>query len=302
MTLFAGSALVALGLFLAFLSMTAGGGRSTGVARSLELIEQVSTTSAVKVELSARARLLDPLLNGTRGIAERLSPGGSTARLSRMIERAGNPPGWTVERTLGFKGVALFFGIFFALFVGKFSITSLLVYAPAAGALLFMLPDLLLYNKAVKRRDELGRGLADALDMLSVCVEAGQGFDAAMLQVARNVEGPISAEFARVLSEIQIGRSRAQAFTGLGQRVELPEVRNFVSAVVQADAMGLPLAGVLKEQTTAMRTRRRQRAEEKAQQIALKILFPLMFFIFPVLLMIVMGPGVINGLEALKES
>ena len=138
------------------------------------------------------------------------------------------------------------------------------------------------------------RGLADALDMLTVCVEAGQGFDAAILQVARTVTGPIGGEFARVLSEIQIGKSRADAFASLGERTTAPEVKTFVSALVQADRMGLPIAAVLREQTKEMRIARRQRAEEQAQKVTVKILFPLLLCIFPALFIVIIGPGAIR--------
>ncbi|MGL5909548.1 MAG: type II secretion system F family protein, partial [Phycicoccus sp.] len=158
----------------------------------------------------------------------------------------------------------------------------------------FYLPDLLLYNLALKRTDEVRKGLADALDMLTVCVEAGQGFDAALLQVARNVDGPIGGELARVLSEIQIGKSRGEAFAALGERTTAAEVKNFVSALVQADRMGLPISGVLREQTREMRVVRRQRAEEQAQKVTVKILFPLLLCIFPALFIVIIGPGAIR--------
>ena len=130
--------------------------------------------------------------------------------------------------------------------------------------------------------------------MLTVCVEAGQGFDAAILQVARSVTGPIAGEFARVLSEIQIGKSRAEAFASLGERTSAPEVQTFVSTLVQADRLGLPVGVVLREQTKEMRVVRRQRAEEKAQKVTVKILFPLLLCIFPALFIVIIGPGAIQ--------
>ena len=135
--------------------------------------------------------------------------------------------------------------------------------------------------------------------MLTVCVEAGLGFDAAILQVARSVEGPIAGEFARLLSEIQIGKSRAEAFAALGERSSVPEIKTFVSALVQADRLGLPIAVVLREQTKEMRIARRQRAEEKAQKVTVKILFPLLLCIFPALFIVIIGPGVIRIIASL---
>ena len=133
--------------------------------------------------------------------------------------------------------------------------------------------------------------------MLTICVEAGQGFDAALSQVARTVEGPISGEFARMLSEIQIGKSRAEAFAALGQRVTLPQVKNFTTALVQADRLGLPIGNVLREQTSVMRLARKQKAEEKAQKVTVKILFPMLLCIFPALFVVVIGPGAIRMIQ-----
>ena len=198
---------------------------------------------------------------------------------------------------MGAKGLGMVVGVVLALLVLGFNLRGLLV-AVAAGAAGFFLPDLILYNTGVKRQQELQKGLADALDMLTVCVEAGQGFDAAILQVARTVTGPIGGEFARVLSEIQIGKSRADAFASLGERTTAPELKTFVSTLVQADRLGLPVAAVLREQTKEMRVVRRQRAEEKAQKVTVKILFPLLLCIFPALFIVIIGPGAITIIQA----
>ncbi len=133
--------------------------------------------------------------------------------------------------------------------------------------------------------------------MLTVCVEAGQGFDAALIQVSRNVEGPIAGEFARVISEIQLGSHAGDAFAAMGDRIALPEVKNFTTALVQADRLGLPIGAVLREQTASMRLVRKQKAEEKAQKVTVKILFPLMLCILPALFVVVIGPGAIKMME-----
>ena len=136
--------------------------------------------------------------------------------------------------------------------------------------------------------------------MLTVCVEAGQGFDAAILQVARTVTGPIGGEFARVLSEIQIGKSRADAFASLGERTTAPEVKTFVSAWCRPTGWACRIAAVLREQTKEMRIARRQRAEEQAQKVTVKILFPLLLCIFPALFIIIIGPGAIRIVELFR--
>jgi tight adherence protein C len=132
------------------------------------------------------------------------------------------------------------------------------------------------------------------MDMLTICVESGLGFDAALARVARNSSGPVAAEFSRALQEIQIGKSRSQALRSLAERTTVTELRAFTSAVVQAGELGIPIADVLREQAKEMRMRRRQRAEEKAQQVPVKILFPLIGCLFPALFIIVIGPGAIS--------
>jgi tight adherence protein C len=294
MLLWVGLSLFVVAVVVAVLAATMGGGETTGVARSLELINYRPVRSTVaKNELAARDRLLDPLLIGLTRLANRLSPSGTADRIARSLDKAGNPPTWTVERIMGLKGIGLVFGVVLGLVL--FSLTFLgFVVSVVFAAFGFFLPDLLVYNAGLRRQKEMRQGLADALDMLTVCVEAGQGFDAAILQVARTVTGPIGGEFARVLSEIQIGKSRADAFASLGERTTAPEVKTFVSALVQADRMGLPIAAVLREQTKEMRVARRQRAEEQAQKVTVKILFPLLLCIFPALFIVIIGPGAIR--------
>ena len=267
----------------------------TGVARSLALIEQAAApTEVLGNDRPVGDRLLGPFYRGTRDLAVRISPSGAAARLGRMLELAGNPAMWTVERLLGVKGAALLvLGLLGAMLGGGITPAGLLI-AVAAGAAGFFLPDLLVYNLGLKRQEELRRGLADALDMLTVCVEAGQGFDAALMQVSRTTTGAVAGEFARVLQEVQIGKPRAEAFSGLSQRTNVAEVKTFVTALVQADRLGLPIGGVLREQANQMRLVRRQRAGEQAQKVTVKILFPLLFCIFPALMIVVIGPGAIR--------
>lgn len=289
-----GIGLVAAAIIVVVLAASLGSTQTSGVARSLELLDQKPNTREVaKSDLGIQDRVLGPMLDRMRGLATRLSPTGTGSRLARSLDRAGNPAAWTVERLMGAKGLCMLIFVVVALLIMGFSLPGLLV-AVAAGAAGFWLPDLLVYNAGVKRQTELSRGLADALDMLTVCVEAGQGFDAAILQVARSVTGPIAGEFARVLSEIQIGKSRAEAFASLGERTSAPEVQTFVSTLVQADRLGLPVGVVLREQTKEMRVVRRQKAEEKAQKVTVKILFPLLLCIFPALFIVIIGPGAIQ--------
>ena len=300
MLLLAGFVIIALAIGLLALATrpdTAG-----GVNRSLELAQGGGTLAATpEVEEEPFVdRLLKPLLHRSQGLAMSLSPNGSSTRVRALLDRAGNPKRWPVERVFAVKGALMFIGPIFTLIMMGLSITSVFA-AAGAGAAMFFLPDLLIYNTAAKRAEQTTRSLGDALDMLCVCVEAGQGFDSALIQVARNVKGPIAEEFARVISEIQIGKPRSEAFMALSNRLRTTEVRNFVTALVQADKMGLPIAGVLREQTASMRMARRQRAEAKAQQVTVKILFPLLFCIFPVIFIIVLGPGAITMVDVFSK-
>jgi tight adherence protein C len=132
------------------------------------------------------------------------------------------------------------------------------------------------------------------MDMLTICVEAGLGFDAALAQVARNSSGPLAAELARALQEMQIGKSRTEALRSMAGRTTAPELRSFASALVQASELGISVASVLREQAKEMRLRRRQWAEEQAQKVPVKILFPLLFCLFPALFVVIMGPAAIT--------
>ena len=292
---------IAAACVMLLLVVSLGSGSTTGVARSLEMIERsVSRKEVGRAELSIGDRLVVPFLTGMKRIALRFSPSGTVKRLTRLLDLAGNPPALTIERLLGFKGAGLLLGGFLGLFFGGLSLRGL-VFGAVGGTAGFFLPDLMIMNTGAKRQDVLRRGLADALDMLTVCVEAGQGFDGAILHVAQAVEGPVAGEFARVLAEIQIGKSRAAAFSSLAARTKVPEIRTFVSALVQADRLGLPIGGVLREQSVQMRLIRRQRAEEKAQKVPIKILFPMLLCIFPAMFIVIIGPGAIRMVEVFSK-
>jgi len=290
----AAAALVA-GMAFALALALSGRGQVIGVARSLVLIEHAVRPQEVgRNELPATERLAKPFLKSMRGMALRLSPEGSAQRLAKLLDLAGNPRAWTVERLLAAKGAGLLtLGLLGLVFGGGLTLGGFLV-AAAAAAFGFFLPDLLAYNAGQKRQEELRLGLADALDMLTVCVEAGQGFDAAIMQVAQASKGPVAGEFTRVLQEIQIGKPRGDSFSGLADRTNVAEIKTFVTALVQADRLGLPVGKVLREQANQMRLIRRQRAETKAQKVPIKILFPMLLCIFPALFIVIIGPGAIK--------
>lgn len=265
-----------------------------GVTQALTAIEQTYAAKQSTSLDAARARF-ESMPVWLRCLALRLSPAGIAEKLQHRLDLAGNPSAWTPDRILSAKGLGLFsLGGLGALYGASFSVPLLVLCAGAGATLGFFLPDLLLYNAGTKRQDKIRKALPDALDMLTVCVEAGLGFDAALAQVSRNTAGPLAGEFARVLQEMQIGKSRTNALRGMTDRTTVSELRTFVSALVQASELGIAMAAVLREQAKELRVRRRQRAEEQAQKVPVKILFPLIFCIFPVMFVVIIGPGAIT--------
>ena len=281
-----------LAIILAVVAVLPARSEPRGVAGALAAIEQRyarHTTSAAP----ARADPLAVLPGWLRWLSLRLSPAGVTGTLQRRLDLAGNPARWTPDRILAVKGLGL---LVLGGLGGLYALHSLglVVLCGGLGAAAgFFLPDVVLRNAGTKRQARIQALLPDALDLLTVCVEAGLGFDAALGQVARNTSGPLAAEFARALQEMQIGASRGQALRAMVARTTVPELRAFVSALVQAGELGIAVTMVLREQATQMRLRRRQRAEEKAQKVPVKILFPLIFCLFPALFVVILGPGVL---------
>ena len=300
MVLVFGTVFIFGALFLTFAAFGSMSGQSRGVARSLEMLESLGGAPSeltADLEKPFGERVLDPLLKRFQKLGRRVSGADQEDRIRQKLDRAGNPPGWTVDRVLSGRilgaivgvGGAVYFWLLLGLSLPKG------VVAVAIGLLIgFQGPVIWLYNIATKREQELQKSLADAIDLMTISVEAGLGFDAALQQVARNTDGPLAGEFQRVLQEVQIGRSRSEALRALGERTTLPDIRSFVSAMVQADAFGIPIGQVLRVQSTEIRVKRRQRAEEKAAQVPVKIMIPVILFILPCLLITVMGPAAIN--------
>jgi len=227
-------------------------------------------------------------------VGARLSPASARTSLQRRLDVTGNSGGWTPDRVLAAKAVCLVLLGAIGVLLGLRH-PALVVLTGGAGAVAgFFLPDVLVYNSGLKRQQRLAVSLPEGLDLLTICVEAGLGFDAALAQVARNLRGPLAEEFARVLQEMQIGKSRAEAMRALAERTNVPELRAFVAALTQSAELGIPVANVLREQAKEMRVRRRQRAEAQAQKVPVKMTFPLIGCLLPALLVVVVGAGVIE--------
>ncbi|MDQ1703159.1 MAG: tight adherence protein [Frankiaceae bacterium] len=290
-----GAAFVGLTVVVAVLASPR---KTTAVERSLSAISDMHLLGASDVDPSFGIRVLSPAWTRLAAVGRRLTPGGRTETLRAKLDAAGSPAGWTVDRVLAYKVLGMLalgtFGIvsFFAL-LHMATITA--VFLTVALAVLgLMLPNFVLYQTTYNRNEKLQRQLPDSIDMLSVSVEAGLGFDAALAQVARNTTGPLAQEFFRVLQEMQIGLGRAEAMRALAERTNIQDVKTFVSAMVQAEQFGIPIAQVLRIQSKEMRLKRSQRAEEQAQKLPVKIIFPVVFCILPALFVIVIGPAAIN--------
>lgn len=232
-------------------------------------------------------------------ISRQLAPSGYVAWLDKQLAGAGRPKDWPLGRILMLKPLlALGGGVLgVLLFLGDPSAGKLLL-GIAVMAVAYFVPDILIRSNAQKRREAIRLELPNSLDQMLISVQAGLGFEAAMARAAENGKGPLADEFIRTLQDIQVGRSRKDAYLDMSQRLDVPDVRSFIRAVVQADAYGIAIAKVLKAQAQEMRTKRRQRAEEYAMKIPVKILFPLIFCIFPTLFIILLGPAVMGIIAA----
>ena len=296
--------LLVLVAILLVASATTSDAEASGVGKSLAVLQAM--TSAPKeltdeIDRPFSERVWEPLQARTLGLGRRLSGADSAERIRRKLDLAGNPPGWTVDRVTSGKIVGAVAGLvvalLFSLMLGAGTPVRIAV---VLGGLVvgFFGPNLYLYQKAYDRSLQIQRDLPDAIDLMTISVESGLGFDAAVQQVSRNTQGPLADEFSRVLREMQIGQGRAAALRAMSDRTNVADLKSFVSSMVQADSFGVPVGQVLRVQSSEMRVKRRQRAEEKAQQVPVKITVPLIFCILPCLFVAVMGPAVISIMDS----
>lgn len=259
-----------------------------------------------EVELSQpfSDRIVRPALTNLLQTLGRLTPQRNLQELQHRLEVAGRPFGWTVVSFLGLRllsALLLAALVFFLLLFSDLTLLRRLLLTAAVGALGYFLPILWLNWYTRRRQSALVRALPDGLDMLNICVGAGLGFDAALTKVGEQWQTPLSEEFNRVVAEIRLGKTRRRALVDLARRTEVPEIENFVATIVQADQLGVSIARVLRTQAEQMRIFRRQRAEEQARQATIKLLFPLVFMIFPAMLAVLLGPAVPQIFETFRN-
>jgi tight adherence protein C len=249
-------------------------------------------------------RIVQPVISKLLQLLGRLAPQQNLETLHQRLETAGFPANLNVADFLGLK-------VLLGVMVGGLAMTlnyvvgfdySLVIVAGVSlllGFIGFLLPNLWLARQISARKTEVRKSLPDALDMLTVCVGAGLGMSGAMQRVADSWDNALCEEFNRLLVEVKLGRTRIEALENMAKRTDVDEVRSFVTAITLADKLGVSISQVLVTQASQMRLIRRQKAEETAREASIKMLFPLVFLIFPAMFAVILGPAVPMLLETL---
>jgi tight adherence protein C len=259
-------------------------------SRLAEFAERGEDVNLEEIELSQplRDRVILPLARSLGEVVLRFTPQNAFQQTTSKLEKAGNPRGldpaifWAgrIVAGLGLGLILLLLGLNFLLVVLGMSFG-------------FYVPELLLSSRIKRRQDEIRKAMPDALDLLTICVEAGLGFDGAMAKVNEKWNNELGLNFGRVIREIQLGKTRREALRNMAERLGLSEMTSFVAAIIQSEQLGVSMAKVLHIQADQMRMRRRQLAEEKAHQAPVKMLFPMGLLIFPSIMIVLMGPAVL---------
>ncbi len=262
-----------------------------------------ATLEEIELSQPITERIIVPIVEKIGEITERFTPQNAIEQTEKKLELAGNPPGidptifWASRfiAAIGVGGLLLFV---FSMGSMDWTWGRKLLMTSVFTLIGFFMPQLLLQSKINSRQDAIRKSMPDALDLLTICVQAGLGFDASMARVAEKWEDSLADEFERSLREIQLGNVRRVALRNMADRIGISEMTSFVAAIIQSEQLGVSMSKVLRIQSDQMRTRRRQIAEEKAQQAPVKMLFPMALLIFPSLMIILLGPA---GLQ-LKDS
>lgn len=275
------------------------------VRDSLRQLEGYEVESVRDQELLVplKERVAAPVLQGLTSVGRRFTPVGYVDNIRQKFVYAGNSTPDAVDRFLALRvvTVVLIPIVFILVFVlGLLPVDGTMRLAVGVLLMLVLLlgPDAIVNRKVAERQHQLRVSLPDVLDLLVISVEAGLGFEQALDRTINAVPGPLSDEFGRMLGEVRAGATRADAMRALDERTNVPEIRSFVLAILQADTFGVSIGRVLRAQADEMRIKRRQQAQEKAQKAPVKMLIPMVFCIFPALFVIVLGPAVINISEA----
>jgi tight adherence protein C len=296
-------AIVIIAVVLVVVGLRGTRSRDTVQERLMEYSGRDEVISLEELELSQpfSERVLAPMVETAAKFVTRFTPQQTLEQTSYKLELAGRPNNWSPAQFWGGRVVAtvLLGGLVFLLMmVSKQPFGKVLMYGGGSAGLGFMYPQIWLNRKIRTRQSEIIKALPDALDLLTICVEAGLGFDAAMNKVNEKWDDPLSMEFGRVIRDIQLGKARRDALRDMAERMDVTDVTSFVAAIVQTEQLGVSIAKVLRIQSDQMRMKRRQRAEEKAHQAPIKMLFPMVFLIFPSIYIVLLGPAILTVIDS----
>ena len=271
--------------------------------RLMEYSGRTEVVSLEELELSQpfSQRVLLPMMEGAARFVTRFTPQQTLEQTRHKLELAGRPNNWTPSQLWGMRvvaTVALGALIFLLMTISGQPFGKRIMLAGGAALVGFIYPQLWLGSKIRSRQGAILRALPDALDLLTICVEAGLGFDSAMSKVNEKWDDPLSQEFGRVIRDIQLGKARKDALRDMSNRMDVPDVTSFVAAIVQTEQLGVSISKVLRIQSDQMRMKRRQRAEERAHQAPVKMLFPMVFLIFPSIYIVLLGPAVLQVMDS----
>jgi tight adherence protein C len=291
--------LVVVGVLLAVLVLRGGGSSQSIEERLNELAALGEAISLEDIELSQpfSQRVVAPMLDALGKMAQRFTPQETIEAARHKLELAGIAHQLKPVQFVAYRfGGALVLGVMSLLvaFTLPFPLGQQLLVILVAFALGYLLPGVWLGSKISKRQEEVTKSMPDALDLLTICVEAGLGFDAAMQKVAEKWDNELSRAFARTVQEMRLGKLRREALRSMATSLDVPDMTSFTAAIIQADQLGVSMAKVMRIQSDTMRMKRRQRAEEKARQAPVKMMIPLVFFIFPTILIVLLGPAIIQ--------
>lgn len=272
--------------------MFMGGGKEDQIAERLaQFAERPLTLEEIELQKPFRERVVAPLVNGISTRLSRMMPRQTLERLRVRLETAGNPmqPGAFMVLQVAAVVVAAVLAV---ILLKNTQGSMRLLYLIGLGLFSLLLPNYWLSGRITARQKSILKSLPDAIDLLTISVEAGLGFDLAMQRVVEKWDNELSREFSRVLADTRLGKNRRDALRELVGRTGVPDLSTFVAAVIQADQLGVSIAKILRVQSDQLRIRRRQRAEELAHQAPIKMLFPLVFLIFPAMFVVILGPAV----------
>lgn len=261
------------------------------------LREQPATLEEIELSLPFAERVIAPMVRQSTQFMLRFTPAKTLETTRRNLDLAGNPNNWGPSEFFGIRALAtgvLGVLIFVLLTVTQADLPIRLLMASVFAAIGFFLPVFWLGSKIRGRKANVIKALPDALDLLTICVEAGLGFDQAVQKVSEKWDNELSRAFGRMLQEIRLGKTRREALRDMSSRIDVNDMTSFIAAVIQSEQLGVSMAKVLRIQSDQMRVRRRQRAEEKARQAPVKMLFPLVFLIFPSIFIVLLGPAVLQ--------